>query len=408
LIINKLKVIAKLIALCYLFILMTKPNKPKKTMQTSQPKGFEAILASDGKFSIMSYEAIAQELGDEYVESYRKTRINESKQRSDRERVMTATSGEFESEINKVAFRITKNLKHFHECGRLWEKGGEDGEKIPASISHSISKRSKKLVSIQDWSETGKVKPLSDNDLDEIFLAARVALMKALASQKASGASPSLKDAWKEAAREARRELYLVTKEQTFASRTRAESYSSKAREFAWEHYSDLADLQGFSVQETLIEYFSEDADIHELAARAKRALVTRYQAKACYEPSKMLRSSTLQAIQLLNEFKQLVENQAFVLPKRKSTEKKTALQQSLERLAFKVREGQSLQSAWDKGLDFAKMQSRKARKAKKQKAQVIQIEPHAIVLTGFAKRLINKARQPLVIKSLAALPKVK
>ena len=355
---------------------MRKLNKQtKKTMQTSQTQGFEAILASDGKFSIMSQDALIQEFGKEVAESYRKTRRAEVAQRPDRERVMTAAIDSDQIAINKVAFRIMKNLKHFHEFGRLWEnKADENGNRVPASISHSISKRSKKLESVMDWSESGKVKPLSDNDLDEIFLAARAGLVQELENQRLKG-EKSLRDAWKIAASLARRELYLVTKEQTFASRTRAETYSAKAREFAWEHYADLADLQGFSVADTLLEFVSEDTDFKALVKSAKQALARRYQAKSCYAPSKMLRSSTLQAIELLNSLVYLIESKEFTIPKRKSNEKKTAIQQALERLALKVREGKDLESAWNKGLEIEKLIQRKKRQAIKAKAQVTDIQ---------------------------------
>ena len=344
---------------------MKQTNKQtNKQAQATNPQGFEAILKSSGKFTRYSEEDDTRE--------FLTIRKSEVSKKSDRERVMTGATDKLEIEVNKIAFRIMRNLKHFHECGRLWEKTGEDGKRIPASISISIPKKSKKLVSIQDWSETGKVKPLSENDMDEIFLAARSSLLGEYEKQKEGSATPSLRDAWKAAAKEARRELYLVTKEQTFASRTRAESYSSKAREHAWEHYSDLVDMQGFSVADTLTEYFSEDHDMKDLTEKAKRALATRYQAKSVYQPSKMLRSSTLKAIHLLNDFVLLVNSKQFVLPKRKATQKKTALQQSLERLAKKIREGKDLQTAWNKGIETMRFANRK--KVAIKKAQLIEL----------------------------------
>ena len=345
---------------------MKQTNKQtnKQTSKQAQAVGIDAIIASAGLFTRYS--------SDEDSNEFLTLRKSEVAKKSDRERVMTGATDKVEIEVNKIAFRIMRNLKHFHEFGKLWEKAGEDGKRIPASISVSIPKKSKKLVSIQDWSETGKVKPLSENDMDEIFLAARSALLAELERQKEGSANPSLRDAWKAAAKEARRELYLVTKEQTFASRTRAESYSAKAREHAWEHYSDLVVMQGFSVADTLTEYFSEDADMKDLMQKAKRALVTRFQAKSIYNPSKMLRHSTLEAIHLLNDFAQLVKSNQFTLPKRKSNQKKTALQQALERLAKKIRDGKDLQTAWDKGLAM-RLATRK--KVANRKAQLVELE---------------------------------
>ena len=128
-----------------------------------------------------------------------------------------------ETAINKLARRIASRLEQLHVCGKAHDKTGN-----PVSIAQTVPLKSRKLAT-PDNAPKSRALPLSPEDREELFLAARAGLIQAKRQAEEKGEQIELRDAWRLAASQARAALYRLTKEPTFASRKRAETAGTKA-----------------------------------------------------------------------------------------------------------------------------------------------------------------------------------